>query len=339
MRTPEEIHELGEQAVALRLAGKSLREIKQALGPMSNSTLHRALKGVPPPEWTKRPNAKDDLRAKARELRAQGLDYEDIAAELHVSKSSVSLWVRDLPVPERLSYEETRTRANEGVQKYWDAEREVRDAQRCAEQDAAAAEIGELTDRELRIAGAIAYWCEGAKSKPYRRQEEVNFINSDPRLILLFLRLLNSVGVPPGPPAVPGPHPRERRRCGNHRVLEEPLRGSTRPVHQAQPQAPQPHDHKEEHRHRLPRLLAGPGPEERQPLPQDRRLGGGGDGRVVPCASSRKPVPWLLADRNTVDAFHRQQDVTAIRRSVIGSAPIFGVGWSWFESRRRNVSR
>jgi transposase len=194
MRTPEKIHELGEQAVALRLAGKSLREIKQALGPMSNSTLHRALKGVPPPEWTKRPNAKDDLRAKARELRAQGLDYEDIAAELHVSKSSVSLWVRDLPVPERLSYEETRKRANEGVQKYWDAEREVRDARRCAEQDAATAEIGELTDRELRIAGAIAYWCEGAKSKPYRRQEEVNFINSDPRLILLFLGFLNSVG-------------------------------------------------------------------------------------------------------------------------------------------------
>jgi len=34
---------------------------------------------------------------------------------------------------------------------------------------AAAAEIGELTDREVMIAGAIAYWCEGGKSKPHRR--------------------------------------------------------------------------------------------------------------------------------------------------------------------------
>src|SRR6516165_3172880 len=97
MRTPEEKHKLREQAIALRLAGKSLREIKQALGPMSNSTLHWALKGVPPPEWTRRPNAKDDLRAKARELRLHGLDYEEIVAQLGVSKSSVSLWVRDLP--------------------------------------------------------------------------------------------------------------------------------------------------------------------------------------------------------------------------------------------------
>jgi hypothetical protein len=196
MRTHEEIQELSERAVALRLAGKSLREIKQALGPMSNSTLHRALKGVPPPEWTRRPNAKDDLRAKARELRAQGLDYEDIAAELHVSKGSVSLWVRDLPVPERLSYEETRKRANEGVQAYWEAEREARTAQRAAACERAAAQIGELTDREVLIAGSIAYWCEGSKTKPHRPADQVVFINSDPGLIRFFLRFLRTAGVP-----------------------------------------------------------------------------------------------------------------------------------------------
>jgi len=76
----------------LRLAGKSLREIKEILGPMSNTTLHNALKGTPPPDWTRRPNAKDDVRAQARELRAQGLAYHEIAARLGVSKSSVSLY-------------------------------------------------------------------------------------------------------------------------------------------------------------------------------------------------------------------------------------------------------
>ena len=35
-------------------------------------------------------------------------------------------------------------------------------------------EIGELTDREVLLIGAIAYWCEGAKSKPYRRHECVS---------------------------------------------------------------------------------------------------------------------------------------------------------------------
>ena len=82
---------LRERAIALRCEGKSRREIKEILGPMSNSTLNDALQGAPPPDWTRRPNAKDELRAQARELRANGLAYHEIAERLGVSKSSVSL--------------------------------------------------------------------------------------------------------------------------------------------------------------------------------------------------------------------------------------------------------
>jgi transposase len=184
-----------EQAIALRRAGKSRREIKEILGIAGNSTLDDLLAGEPPPEWTRRPNAKDDLRAKARQLREQGLAYNQIAAELGVSKSSVSLWVRDLPRPEWLSYEECCRRVAEGVRRYWAAERPVREAQREATRAAAAAEIGALTQRELLIAGAIAYWCEGAKNKPYHRHDRVTFMNSDPTLITLFLRFLDAAGV------------------------------------------------------------------------------------------------------------------------------------------------
>ena len=102
MRTKQELDLLREQAVALRRQGRSRRQIKEILGPMGNSTLDDALKGEPAPEWTRRPNAKDGLRDKARELRTQGLDYDEIAAALGVAKSSVSLWVRDLPIPPRL---------------------------------------------------------------------------------------------------------------------------------------------------------------------------------------------------------------------------------------------
>ncbi len=179
----------------LRRQGKSLRQIKQILGPMSNATLNDALQGEPPPEWTRRPRAKDELRAKACELRTQGMDYEEIAAALGVAKGSVSLWVRDMPRPARLSYAECRKRSAEGARRYWAAERAARAAQRAAACAAAAAQIGDLTDRELLIAGSIAYWCEGAKSKPYRLAEEVNFINSDPDLILFFLRFLEMAGI------------------------------------------------------------------------------------------------------------------------------------------------
>jgi transposase len=119
---------LREQAIALRRAGKSRRQIKETLGIGSNSTLDRALAGEPPPPWTRRPRAKDDVREKARVLREEGLDYEDIAVQLGVSKSSVSLWVRDMPRPARLSYEECRKRAAEGARRYWEVERPAREA-------------------------------------------------------------------------------------------------------------------------------------------------------------------------------------------------------------------
>src|SRR5919204_966349 len=196
MRSAQEIAALQERAVQLRREGKSRRQIKEILGPMSNTTLNDALRDEPPPEWTRRPKAKDGLRARARELRVAGLDYEEIAGALGVSKSSVSLWVRDLPRPARLSYAECRKRAAEGAHRYWATERPVREAQRMAVRDAAAAEIGALSRRELRIAGAIAYWCEGGKSKPHRRSDRVIFINSDPALIGFFLRFLDAAGTP-----------------------------------------------------------------------------------------------------------------------------------------------
>jgi hypothetical protein len=70
----------------LRRQGKSRTQIKEILGPMSNATLNDALKNEPPPEWTHRPRARDGVRARARELRGQGMDYEEIAAALGVSK-------------------------------------------------------------------------------------------------------------------------------------------------------------------------------------------------------------------------------------------------------------
>ena len=195
MRTKDDLLELREQAIALRREGKSRREIKEILG-VGNSTLDPALRGEPAPLWTLRASGKDDLRLKAREMRAEGCTYDEIAAKLGVSKGSVSLWVRDMPRRGRLSYEEFRKRNADGVARYWAAERPVREARLQAISDSAAAQIGELSEREIVIAGAVAYWCEGTKSKPYRRGKDcVVFINSDPGLIRLFLRFLTVTGI------------------------------------------------------------------------------------------------------------------------------------------------
>ncbi|EKX69436.1 hypothetical protein Sipo8835_29875 [Streptomyces ipomoeae] len=183
---------LRERAITLRRAGLSLRQIRDELGVHNNETLQRLVEGEPPPEWTKRPRAKDDLRKKARELRRQGWTYNQIQAELGCSKSSVSLWVRDLPTPEpRCTPEEQRARMNAGLARL----RAEQDRERQAVKQAAAAEVGELSDRELFLVGVGLYWAEGSKDKPYRRTEVLQFINSDPNVIKLFLRWLELLDV------------------------------------------------------------------------------------------------------------------------------------------------
>jgi len=42
----------------------------------------------------------------------------------------------------------------------------------------------------------VAYWCEGSKSKPYRRDDRVTFINSDPGLIRFFIRFFLATSTP-----------------------------------------------------------------------------------------------------------------------------------------------
>ncbi|MGV9276977.1 hypothetical protein [Streptomyces griseosporeus] len=186
---------LREQAVALRRAGLSRRQIRDRLHIDNNDILNRLLQGEPPPEWTKRPNAKDDLRARARELRLQGRTYDQIQVELGCSKSSISLWVRDLPKPERRrSPEEAAAIAKRG----WEEKMRIRDEERRQTKEAAKQAIGQLSARELFIAGVALYWAEGSKDKPYDRRESVTFVNSDPGMIQVYLAWLDLLGVERG---------------------------------------------------------------------------------------------------------------------------------------------
>ncbi|MFE0486510.1 hypothetical protein [Streptomyces griseoaurantiacus] len=183
---------LREQAVALRRSGLSRRQIRDELKIHNNDILNRLLQGEPPPEWTKRPNAKDDLRARARGLRLQGWTYDRIEAELGCSKSSVSLWVRDLPRPQRRASSE---QARLAAQKRWEHELAVRETERSQVKETARQQIGSVTDRELFLIGVGLYWAEGAKDKTYARREYVLFVNSDPGMIGLFLAWLRLLGV------------------------------------------------------------------------------------------------------------------------------------------------
>jgi transposase len=186
-----------EQAIALRNAGHSTSQIRKAMGLRSGGgALRRWLKDVPPPEWTKRPNAKDDLREKAIALRREGYSYREIREQVPVSKSSLSLWLRDIDLTEEHRERLARLKV-EGSNKAGKTNQARRIAREQHNLKRAAAQIPSLAESELFVAGLVAYWAEGAKTKPWRRQNSVSFINSDAEMIRLFLSWLRLVAVPP----------------------------------------------------------------------------------------------------------------------------------------------
>ncbi len=109
----------------------------------------------------------------ARQLRAAGHTLADIAQELGVAKSSVSLWARDVefePLPRRRA----RRRGPNVLQRRKSAEIEALRVE-------GAARIGNLSAHAFLAAGAALYAGEGAK-----RDGMVVFANSDPRMTVFF---------------------------------------------------------------------------------------------------------------------------------------------------------
>jgi hypothetical protein len=109
--------------------------------------------------------------------------------------SSLSLWLRDLPLTEeyRTALAEKRRAASRRRAAAVRAASRARDAQLVAK---AASQVGDISERQLFVAGVVAYWAEGVKTKPWGKRERVEFINSDPGMVRLFLTWLDLLGVP-----------------------------------------------------------------------------------------------------------------------------------------------
>jgi hypothetical protein len=203
MISHQDRHRIGK-ARLLRRQGKTYDEIKTAIGWVSEDQLRQWMKGIPRPRGTFRAKSMDELRQKCRLLRLTGLTYDDIAVLTGVSTGSLSLWLRDLPRDFPGGKERRLARLQETCAK----KRAARAAVKADQIALVAKDVGPLTDRELLLVGAALYWAEGAKSKPWRLSEHITFVNSDPRVIAVFLRWLELVGV-------------ERSECRFHLSIHE----------------------------------------------------------------------------------------------------------------------
>ncbi len=128
----------------------------------------------------------------ARDLRAQGWTLSEICEEVGCSKSSASLWCRDVVMDIEVLERRRRARylaGNEGARQRGPNARQRRKECEIDELRAhGVAEVGELSERDLLIAGAALYAGEGSK-----RDGCVSFANSDPRMILVFLAWLRHI--------------------------------------------------------------------------------------------------------------------------------------------------
>jgi hypothetical protein len=116
---------------------------------------------------------KVELQEKARVMRADGSTLVDIATELGVSKSSVSVWVRDVHFKRRGRRAAVDRRPHP---------QHLAKLAEIAECDARGlARIGVLSDEAFLVAGAALYAGEGSKT-----DGKVTFANTNPAMMAFF---------------------------------------------------------------------------------------------------------------------------------------------------------
>lgn len=131
-------------------------------------------------------------KEKAIKLRKRGFSYSEILGKIPVAKSSLSLWLRNVGLTKRQRQRLTQKKLA-AVLKGAQAKRNYRLAVTEKIKNKARSEIAKLSNRELWLIGATLYWAEGAKQKEHNVSQKVKFSNSDPKMIKIFLKWLQSI--------------------------------------------------------------------------------------------------------------------------------------------------
>ncbi len=132
--------------------------------------------------------AKSLLKIQARELRSKGESVKGVARKLNISKSTASLWVRDIILSVK-QLEELRKRKIKGGElgrlrnALKQKEKRLKIIQKYNK--LGIRQLEHLHDREFLIAGIALYWGEGSK-----KTRKVEFCNSDQNLVKFMINWL-----------------------------------------------------------------------------------------------------------------------------------------------------
>jgi hypothetical protein len=130
---------------------------------------------------------KETTKHLARKLREQGKSYSEIKKIVDVSKSTISLWLRDIP----LSKNQKESLHGRAKSRYAGAkakqEKRIQSTKEIIKN--AKKETISLLKNKLFIPGIMLYWAEGAK----RSNDMVIFSNSDPNMIKLMMQWFREI--------------------------------------------------------------------------------------------------------------------------------------------------
>lgn len=129
--------------------------------------------------------AKEKEKRAAIKFRKQGFSYTEILEKVPVSKSTLSVWLKDIGLAQeqKQRFTEKRRLAQVKARETWRNIRVMKEAGIVA---SARKEIRKISRRELWLIGIVLYWAEGTKQKPHTVSQKVSFNNSDPKMVLLF---------------------------------------------------------------------------------------------------------------------------------------------------------
>jgi len=128
-----------------------------------------------------------EVKEKAISLRRRGYSIKEVAENLHIAKSTSSLWLRDISLNKRAKERllDRRILGQYKASLTWQKKRAVV-RQKLEKKTLEALRGVKIDKRQNKIYCGLLFWCKGAKETKYG----LRFINSDPELIQTFLGLL-----------------------------------------------------------------------------------------------------------------------------------------------------
>lgn len=124
-------------------------------------------------------------------LRKEGHSYSEILKKVPVAKSTLSLWLRSVGLAKQQKQKITEKRIA-GALRGAKSRKDQRIKITKEIKDRAKIDIKSINGRDLWLIGIALYWAEGAKEKDYGTRTGISFSNSDPRMILIFLKWLKN---------------------------------------------------------------------------------------------------------------------------------------------------